>query len=193
MSMTPACQPGVWGRDRRILGSSKPASLMWREETVSNTERTATRGCHDLYAWITALACLYSHKHANTLTPRNGSLLLIRYEPTFSLELTFEFLSSSLLFTILTTNLPDRTVKCFLKQSAVSANKSVPFYFIGLFLARETNPPAPTLNTFCLSAKQQSFGSFSPNYPWKLQLLPFFFWTPFLFNLNVFFDNSLHV
>lgn len=97
-----------------------------------------------------AYARLFSHKHANTQLPpppkhtHNVSLLLKGINHFFfPLELKFELLSSSLVFTLIATTLPDRAMKFLSEQSAASCKKSAPFYFIG-DLAREANPPAPT-------------------------------------------------
>ena len=101
----------MWGLENPWKPEGQPASCtLCNQESVSSMER---EDCHPRLSWpiymYTVLTQTCTHPIPHTMCPYH----LNTWNHCFPLESAFEFLSFSLVFAILTTNLPDRIVRSF--------------------------------------------------------------------------------
>lgn len=107
--------PKMWqiGQIRRSLETCRPASLMHTVQTGETVSNMEGKNCHQKLSLPLHMNYGTCNKHANThIYPLSRTqCVTYKYKPIFYLELKFELHSSSLVYTILATNLPDRTIK----------------------------------------------------------------------------------
>ena len=146
----------MWGLENPWKPEGQPASCtLCNQESVSSMER---EDCHPRLSWpiymYTVLTQTCTHPIPHTMCPYH----LNTWNHCFPLESAFEFLSFSLVFAILTTNLPDRIVRSFSFLFFSFSN-----FLLGIFFIYISNaiPKAPYIPPSLLP-----YSSTPTSWPW---------------------------